>query len=134
MSELTNRAAYLKGLADGMKLDTDKNEGKLLGEIIEFLNSVAAEVEALDQEQGFIADKIDDLEDEIDVIGNEVFDEYDDYDEDEEYLVTCEECGEEIIVTEDDFEDGEVLCPNCGETIEFEFVCDCDCDEDCDCE
>ena len=36
MAELTNRAAYLKGLADGMKLDTEKNEGKLLSEIIDF--------------------------------------------------------------------------------------------------
>ena len=29
MSELTNRAAYLKGLADGMKLDKEKDETRL---------------------------------------------------------------------------------------------------------
>ncbi len=129
MSELTNRAAYLKGLADGMKLDVKNDEGKLLGEIIDFLNSAAAEIEALDQEQGFIADKLDDIEEEVDVIGNEVFDEYCDCDDDEEYLVSCEECGEEFIVTEEDLLDGEVLCPNCGATIEFDFACDCDDEE-----
>ena len=30
MSEITNKASYLKGLADGMKLDTNTDEGKLL--------------------------------------------------------------------------------------------------------
>ena len=128
MSELTNRAAYLKGLADGMKLDGSSNEGKLLSELIDFVNAAAAEIDALDQEQGFIADKIDELEEEVDVIGNEVFDEYCDCDCccDEEYLITCEACGKEFAFTEDDLEEGEILCPYCGETIEFEFVCDCE--------
>ena len=48
MAEMTNRAAYLKGLADGMRLDTEKNEGKLLSEIIDFLCDLSAEVEAID--------------------------------------------------------------------------------------
>ncbi len=135
MSEFTNRAAYLKGLADGMKLDTDKNEGKLLSEIIDFLCDLSAEIEAIDDEQGFIADRLDELEEEVELIGDEVFEEYDDedYDDDDEFQITCEACGEDIIVTTEDLMDGEILCPTCGETIEFDFDCDCDC-EDCDCE
>ena len=62
MSELTKRASYLKGLADGMKIDTETNEGKLLSAIIDFLNDMADEVEAIDEEQGFIADAIDGIE------------------------------------------------------------------------
>ena len=31
---LTEKVAYLKGLCEGMKIDTDSNEGKLLTEII----------------------------------------------------------------------------------------------------
>ncbi len=133
MSEFTNRAAYLKGLADGMKLDTDKNEGRLLSEIIDFLGDLSAEIEAIDDEQGFIADQLEELEEEVELIGDEVFadDEYD-YDDDE-FQITCEACGEDIIVTTEDLMDGEILCPSCGETIEFDFDCDCDC-EDCDCD
>ncbi len=132
MSDLTNRAAYLKGLADGMKLDKEKDEARLLSEIIDFLSDVANEIEALDDEQGFIADSLDDLEEEIDVIGNEVFDEYDDYeDEDDEFQICCQGCGADITVTTEDLMDGEILCPNCGDTIEFDFECDGDCD-DCD--
>ena len=128
MSDLTNRAAYLKGLADGMKLDKETNEGRLLSEILDFLTDVADEIDAIDQEQGFIADKIDDIEDDIDVIADELFcDEYDDYDEDDEFQITCEACGEEIILSSEDLLDGEIYCPNCGEVIEFEFDCDGDC-------
>ena len=136
MAEFTNRAAYLQGLADGMKLDTAKNEGKLLREIIDFLADIADEIEALDDEQGFIADQIDELEEEVEMIGDEVFCDCDeDYDEDDEFEISCDGCGEDIIVTTEDLMDGEILCPNCGEKIEFDFECDCDCDcEDCDCE
>lgn len=127
MSELTNRAAYLKGLADGMKLDKETNEGRLLDEILDFLNDIADVVDAIDQEQGFIADKLDDIEDDIDVIADEVFcDEYDD-EEDDEFQITCEACGEEIVLSYEDIMDGEIYCPNCGEVIEFDFECDGDC-------
>lgn len=137
MSELTNRAAYLKGLAEGMKLDKETNEGRLLSEIIDFLNDAAAEINAIDNEQGFIADKIDDMDEKIEVIGNEVFDEFydDDYDDDDnEFSIRCQECGEDICVTDDDLMEGEVVCPNCGTEIEFDFDCNDDCDDDCDCE
>ena len=34
---LSERAAYLKGLKEGLKLNTETSEGKLLNEIIEML-------------------------------------------------------------------------------------------------
>ena len=33
--EITEKVAYLKGLAEGMELDTDKKVGKLLAAIID---------------------------------------------------------------------------------------------------
>ena len=135
MAEFTNRAAYLKGLADGMKLNTETNEGKLLNEIIDFLGDLSDMVEALDDEQGFIADQVDELEEEVEMIGDEVFGDCDCCDcccsEDDEFEVTCDECGQDIVVNLDDLEEGEILCPSCGEKIEFDI--ECDCDEECDC-
>ncbi len=134
MSELTNRAAYLKGLADGMKLDTNANEGKLLAEIINLLSDMADQIDAIDDEQGFIADAIDAIEEDIELMADDLYEDYDDEDDEEdEFQITCEACGEDIILTYEDIMDGEILCPTCGETIEFDFECDCDC-EDCDCE
>ncbi len=129
MSDLTNRAAYLKGLADGMKLDAESNEGKLLNEVIALLGDVAQELEMIDEEQGFIADKLDDIDDSIDILCEEVFDEeiYDDED-DEEYAIKCEKCGKDVFLSYEDFECDDLACPYCGEPIEIEFECDGDCD------
>lgn len=138
MSELTNKASYLKGLADGMKLDTEKNEGKLIAEIIDFLGMLSEKIELLDDEQGFIADKIDDMEEVIDIIGESVYGDDDcdcDCDDDEALYITCETCGEQFEIMDEDLMDGSINCPNCGQEIEFDFDCDCDCDDcGCDCE
>lgn len=135
MSDLTNKASYLKGLSDGMKLDTEKNEGKLLSEIISFLGDLAEKIELIDDEQGFFADKLDEIEEVIDIIGEHVYGD-DECDCDDDLCFTCENCGEEILITDEDLMDGSILCPQCGQEIEFEFDCDCcDCDhDDCDCE
>lgn len=133
MSDLTNKAAYLKGLADGMKLDTEKNEGKLLNEIIGFLSDVSEKIELLDDEQGFIADKLDEMDDVLELFGNELYG-GDECDDDDTFVVTCENCGEEIEVYDEDLMDGSINCPNCGEEIEFEFDDDCDCECGCGCD
>lgn len=133
MSEISNRAAYLKGLADGLKLDKEKPEGQLIDGILELLGDMAEEMEMLDQEQGFIADKIDEMDEVIEMIGDEAFGA--DYDDDEDmYTLVCENCGAEIDLTGDDLDDiadGVFKCPDCGEIIELDFDgcgCDCDCE------
>ncbi len=138
MSEITNRAAYLKGLADGLKLDTDKAEGKLINEIISLLADIADEVEAIDDEQMFIGDKIDEIEDVIEIMSEDIYADECDCDDENVYTLVCESCGAEIDFTSDDLDDiaaGDFICPECGEVIELDFdECDCGCDCDCDCE
>lgn len=133
MSEIANRAAYLKGLADGLKLDTETTEGKLLDGILNLLGDVAEELEMLDSEQEFITDKIDEMEDVIGMIGDEAFGAYDD-DDDDMYTLVCEHCGAEIDLTGDDLDDiadGVFKCPQCGEVIELDLgECDCGCDHE----
>ena len=34
MSNLTDRVSYIKGLAEGMKLDTESNEGKIIEKML----------------------------------------------------------------------------------------------------
>ena len=135
MSEISNRAAYLKGLADGLKLDKETTEGQLINGILELMGDVAEELEILDQEQAFLADKIDEMDDVIEMIGDEAFG-VDCDDEDDMYTLVCEKCGAEIDLTGDDLDDiaeGVFKCPDCGEVIELDFDgCDCDCD--CGCE
>ncbi len=138
MSELTNQAAYLQGLAEGLKLDTEKPEGKLINELLALVSDMANELEALDDEQAFVADKLDEMEDVIDVIGESVYGDDDDDEDDDVYTLVCDNCGAEIDFTGDDLDDlasGDFICPECGKTIELDFEecdCDCGCDHDHD--
>lgn len=131
--EITEKVAYLKGLAEGMELDTGKKEGKLLSAIIDILDDIALEIEDMNDYQQELADGLDavsdDLEDVEDVVfgeDDEDFDdeyEYDDLDEDEDcYATTCPTCEETIYFDESVLDDGEVICPNCGEKLEFDLT------------
>ncbi len=132
--EITEKVAYLKGLAEGMELDTEKKEGKLLSAIIDVLDDIALELEDMKDEQAELADGLDavsdDLEDVEDVVFGEDEDdeddgdyEYDDLDEDEDcYATTCPTCEETIYFDESVLDDGEVICPNCGEKLEFDLT------------
>ena len=46
--EITEKVAYLKGLAEGMELDTGKKEGKLLSAIIDVLEDIALELQDIE--------------------------------------------------------------------------------------
>ncbi|MDD3347355.1 CD1247 N-terminal domain-containing protein [Oscillibacter sp.] len=126
--EITEKVAYLKGLAEGMELDTEKKEGKLLAAMIDVLEDIGLELEDLHNEQEELADGLDavsdDLEDVEDVVFGEDEDEYyeDDLDEDEDcYATTCPTCEETIYFDDSVLEDGAVVCPNCGERLEFDL-------------
>ncbi|MCI8479965.1 MAG: hypothetical protein HFG08_03675 [Oscillibacter sp.] len=132
--EITEKVAYLKGLAEGMELDTDKKIGKLLAAVIDTLDDIALELEDLRDQQAELADGLDAVSDDLEDVENVVFDEYDDdgedgceclcgeEDEDEAcYATTCPTCEETIYFDESILEDGQVLCPNCGEKLEFDL-------------
>lgn len=137
---ITEKAAYLKGLAEGLDLDKDSKEGKLFAAIIDLLDEMAEEVTSLDEDLVELAEGLDavseDLEDVEEIIFGDDYDEYDECDDDEcdccghhhdnddgdfEVSVQCPACDTEFVVDEDALADGEIECPNCGELLEFEF-------------
>ena len=128
---ITEKVAYLKGLAEGMDLDTGKKEGKLLAAMIDVLEDIALELVDIQEAQEELGDGLDavsdDLEDVEDLLygdEDEDEDEYelDDLGEDEDcYATTCPTCEETIYFDESVLEDGEVVCPNCGEKLEFDL-------------
>ena len=116
---ISEKVAYLKGLMEGMKFDTETNEGKLFAAIIDVLDDIAFEIEDL-------TDEVMELEDGVDVISDDLADVedlvYEDEDEEKEcFATTCPECEEEIFFDETLLEDGEVICPNCGAKLEFDL-------------
>lgn len=124
--EITEKVAYLKGLAEGMELDTGKKEGKLLAAIIDVLEDIALELSDIEDAQEELGDGLDAVSDDLEDVEDVVFDEYDEdddgLDEDEDcYATTCPTCEESIYFDESVLEDGQVICPNCGEKLEFDL-------------
>ncbi len=151
---ISEKAAYLKGLMDGLKLDKEKPEGQMISAIVDLLGDVTRRLTDVEETTIAISDELDEIEEDLDAIedfildeededwddddeGDFDFDDDDDYEEgfdfgDEEttiYEVKCA-CGEIIDFDEDTLEKGSILCPNCGEELEFTFEDDDDEDDD----
>ena len=121
---ISEKVAYLKGLMEGMNVDTESNEGKLFAAVVDVLDEIALEVEDLTDEVMELGDGLDVISDDLSDVEDIVYDDDDDDEEDEEeecYATTCPECEEEIFFDDTMLEDGEIICPNCGAKLEFDL-------------
>ena len=152
---ISEKSAYLKGLMDGLKLDTASDEGKMIAAIVDLLGDMTRKVSDIEETTIAISDELDEIEDDLDAIEDYILDEdEDDWDEDDDddwdddedddddddededdedededfdlgdeetvYEVECS-CGEIIDFDEETLEKGSIVCPRCGETLEFTF-------------
>ena len=138
---LSEKSAYLKGLMEGMKLDTEANEGKLLAAIVDLLGDMAKTVSDVEETTLAISDELDEIEEDLDEVYDYLSEEEDDFDDEDDlddeedfsdedddydfddttvYEVTCK-CGEVIDFDEETLEHGSLTCPNCGEVLEQIF-------------
>ena len=127
MSYFTEKASYLKGLAEGLEIDSSTKEGKLLNAMLDVISDMADELE-------MIGEQPDDM---LDMLNDIVDDDCDcdccDCDDLDYFEIQCEKCGNTICLDEELLDsDDDIVCPVCGEVIELEFE-ECDCDCDCDC-
>ena len=132
---ITEKTAYLKGLADGLGVDPQSKEGKLWSALNDLLCDIAHELENLHetdrgQAQALdgLADEVSLLEDICDGMDERDYEKTDGEDDDDDlsydgvvYDATCPVCGEEISFDEDTLETGSIQCPKCGETLEFDL-------------
>ena len=120
---LSEKASYLKGLMDGMKLNTETDENRLLAKIVELLHDMAVPVADLEDNLDAIDEYLMDDDDDYDEDDYEDYDDDDDYDFDDDsiYEVTCPKCGEVEQLSEEELLKGSIACPKCGEPLEFEF-------------
>ena len=134
---LTEKVAYLKGLAEGLALDESKPETKVINAMIDILDDLALSVADMEDGLDLISEQLDAVDEDLDELEGFVYEDLDDCccddccDEDEEeyYDVECPSCGEVICVDRDILEEGSINCPKCNELLEFEIDCDCDCDD-----
>ena len=139
---ISEKSAYLKGLMDGMALNTESNEGKMIAAIVDLLGDLSRKVTDIEDTTIAISDELDEIEEDLDAIEDFIMDEDfdddeddfedDEWDDDEDYEegfdfgdedttiyeVQCV-CGEVINFDEETLEKGSIECPDCGELLEF---------------
>lgn len=128
MKTLREKVAYIRGIADGMELDRDNPQSKLLLQTLELLQEMVAEIDDLVDRVGDNEDLLEALDSDLADVEEYIFADDDDVcceDEDDdlnEFEIQCPHCDEIVYVDEEDLEDiaddgVEILCPNCDKVI-----------------
>ena len=145
---IVEKAAYLKGLSEGLGVDPETKEGKLWNALNDLLSDMAHEIEDLQATTLDYADALDEINEDLTYLEEITCDleKFDDDDYDEDYddeaspcsgdCSSCSGCGAAAdedeegefmeAGSEDDGEiqyDGvmyDVTCPTCGEEISFD--------------
>ena len=134
--DICEKIAYIKGLAEGLKLDDSTNEGKILTAIIDLLGDITAEICDIEESCEEIIEQIDAVDEDLADLEEFVYEDDDDECDcdccdDEVYEIECPACNDIIYLDEEMLEKESMVCPNCGTELEFDFEgCDC---EGCDC-
>ncbi len=124
---LSEKAAYLRGLYDGLGLsDTGTAEAKLLNAIIDVVEEMAGHVTENEESITAMADQVDDLNEGLSELCDLLSDSLDeeDYDGEEdsdtEFEVECPKCQAPIILDEETLAGGQVVCEACGQKFSID--------------
>lgn len=138
---LSEKVAYLKGVAEGLKFDPEKSaEGKLISIMMDILEHMALNAEENDDSIQALADQLDDVSDSLamveDYVYSDEFTELDDEDDEDEddaeealealeedgfFELECPNCGDTLVVDKSVLDSGSVTCPGCGQEFEIEL-------------
>ncbi|NLJ99480.1 MAG: hypothetical protein GX320_09525 [Tissierellia bacterium] len=111
MDYLYQRVSYLKGMAQGLDIDQESKEGKLLLNIVDALEDFADAIVELAEDYGDLEEYVSYIDEDLTDVEDELYD----FEDDEDYY-SCEDFDDE------DFECIEIDC-NCPteEIIEEEI-------------
>ncbi|MDD4509568.1 MAG: hypothetical protein PHY23_01415 [Oscillospiraceae bacterium] len=141
---ITEKVAYLKGLAEGLKLDPEESkESKILSVMMDILEDVGLTIADLEENALALGDEIDALSDDLSdveeiIYDDDEFDCCDDedchcHDEEEDFFeMECPSCGEALVIDEAVMEQGSIACPSCGQNFTLETGDNC-CSDGCGC-
>ena len=140
MKNLYEEVAYLKGLAEGLEINKETKEGKIINKIVDVLESFADAIVELEEEQIDLIDYVESIDENLSDIEDDIYeeDEDDEYDEDDEFNyieMECPNCNEFVEIDEDLLynEEVDIVCPNCKAVI-LSAEDECDCTDECICD
>ena len=135
MTEMTlnEKASYIKGLVEGMELDTAKGEGKIIAALLDLVSDMAVTIEELEEEIDTLYDYCEELDEDLGEVETILVEDdecdcdcdccCDDEDcdccceDDDYYEIECPSCGDTVFL-DGSIDPEELVCPACGEKFE----------------
>jgi DNA-directed RNA polymerase subunit delta len=126
MSSITDRTSYLKGLAEGLNLDKEKNENRLMLEMLAVMEEMAQKIKDVEDDVDELDEYVESIDGDLGDIEDALFgeeegdeeaegDDYESFDEDEELSFDCPHCGRTMQIKAADIDfDESPLCPGCN--------------------
>ena len=137
---MMEKAMYLKGLCDGLEPDLTTKEGKLIAALLDMVTEMAAEMDDMQTEICELRDYCEELDEDLGDVEEVLLDlddeDYEDDEDDDDFecdgdCAGCDfDCGFDDDEDDDFFEDEEedeffeVICPACGDIINFDSTID----------
>ena len=140
---MIEKEMYIKGLCDGVELDKTTKEGKLIAALLDMVIEMAEEMDDMQAKMSDLEDYCEELDEDLGDVEEVLLDlDDDDYDEDDDDDLgfagdcdgDCAGCDFDCGFDEDDFDDEdedlsddeyfEVICPACGDVINFDSSID----------
>lgn len=127
---ISEKVAYIQGLFDGLKLDTEKSgEARILSEVLDVLREVGQQLDGMDAAMDQFDQELDILEDTVSELEEAVFEDeeedredgFDGEDEEDFFEIPCPTCGEDLVVDDEALAAGVVDCPVCGGKFALSF-------------
>ena len=119
---LNEKAAYIKGLAEGLDLDKTTKEGKLISALIDIVSELTDAIYDIDEDLDTLNDYIEEIDEDLGCVEELLYDDEDEDDDDFECDGDCEWCDEDCELADEDF--FEIECPSCGEVVCFDGTID----------
>lgn len=130
MNSIISKVSYLSGLVDGLGIDQNTKEGKVLIEIVNVLKDMAQEISEISDSQKDMEEYIDAIDEDLSELQDGIYD--DEYelceDEGNNFIqLKCPNCSDDVYVDKDLLgQREEITCPNCHNKMPLED-CHCEC-------
>ena len=125
---ITEKAAYIKGLVEGLELDNSSKEGKVLLAVIDMISDMAEDITDIAEDIEYLDEYIEELDEDLGALEEYVYELDDECDcecECDDCECDCDDCDCDCEYNDSyDEEYFEVECPSCGETVCFDSTID----------
>lgn len=137
MENIAEKIAYLKGLANGLGVNDDTKEGRIINGILDILTEINEYIGEVDDDLAEVQESVAEISEDLSDVEDEIYGEDgcgsccgDECEDDDIYEIECPECGELVYADGETLEETDVFCPNCHKKLEIEIPDEDDEEED----